>query len=144
MASGINVVALIGNITRNAELRYTSGGLAICSFGIAVNRSRKKEDAWVDEPNFFDITLMGRRAEALQKYLLKGKQVAINGELRQERWEKDGQPRSRVSIIALNIQLLGGSPSSKTTPDHSPSHEPKRDSDDGELPNASFEDDIPF
>ncbi|AEE16855.1 single-stranded DNA-binding protein [Treponema brennaborense] len=107
----LNHVTLIGRLTRDAELKYTSGGFAISNFSIAVNRRRKNGDQWVDEASFFDINLYGKSAENLKPYLLKGKQVAIDGELRQDRWEQDGQPRSKVVIAANNVQLLGGNPS---------------------------------
>ncbi len=105
----VNHVILIGRLTRDSELKYTSGGMAICNFAIAVNRRRKTGDQWVDEASFFDITLFGKTAESLNQYLVKGKQIAVEGELRQDRWEQDGQPRSKVVIAASNVQLLGGS-----------------------------------
>lgn len=104
----INHVTLIGRLTRDAELKYASNGFAIASFAIAVNRRRKNGDQWVEEASFFDINLFGKSAEALKQYLVKGKQVAIGGELRQDRWEQDGQPRSKVVVIANNVQLIGG------------------------------------
>ena len=102
----LNRVVLIGRLTRDAELRQN--GTIISSFSIAVNRKRKQGDEWVDEANFFDVCLFGKQAESLQKYLTKGKQVAIDGELKQDRWEKDGQNRSKVVVISNSIQLLGG------------------------------------
>ncbi len=108
----LNHVTLIGRLTRDAELKYTPNGFAISNFSIAVNRRRKNGEQWVEEANFFDITLYGKSAESLKQYLIKGKQVAVDGELRQDRWEQDGQPRSRVVIAANNIQLLGGGGSS--------------------------------
>jgi single-strand DNA-binding protein len=105
----INHVVLVGRLTRDAELRYAQSGLAICKFAVAVNRRRKQGDEWVDEANFFDVVVMGRQGEAIHQYLTKGKQVGVQGELRQDRWEQDGQRRSRVEIHAFNVQLLGGS-----------------------------------
>ena len=104
----VNHVVLVGRLTRDAELKYTQGGAAVCKFSIAINRRRKNGEEWVEEVNYFDIVLWGRQGEALNQYLVKGKQVAVEGELRQNRWEQDGQPRSKVEIIANNIQLLGG------------------------------------
>jgi single-strand DNA-binding protein len=78
------------------------------SFSIAVNRSKKNGDQWIDEANFFDVVSFGRLAEALEQYLNKGQQVAIEGYLKQDRWQQDGQNRSRVAIVAENIQLVGG------------------------------------
>ena len=105
----INRVFLVGRLTRDADLRFTNSGTPVGKFSIAVNRSRKNGDKWDEEVNYFDIVLWGRVAESLSKYLLKGKQVAVDGELRQSRWEQDGQSRSRIEIHASNIQLLGGS-----------------------------------
>jgi single-strand DNA-binding protein len=106
----INHVVLVGRLTRDAELKYTASGQAVCKFSVAVNRRRKTGDQWVDEANFFDVVLWGRQGEALNQYLVKGKMVGLDGELRQDRWEQDGQNRSRVEIVAANIQLLGGGP----------------------------------
>lgn len=108
MAADINSVTIVGRLTRDAELKYTNSGSAVTSMGIAVNRSRKDGDQWVEEANFFDVSLWGRRGESLNQYLQKGTRIAVTGELRQERWEQDGQKRSRVVIHANNIQLLGG------------------------------------
>ncbi|MBN2735508.1 MAG: single-stranded DNA-binding protein [Spirochaetales bacterium] len=104
----INSVVLVGRLTRNIEIKYTNGGMAVGKLGIAVNRRRKQNDQWIEEASFFDITLWGKTAEALQSYLVKGKQIGVQGELRQSRWEQDGQARSRVEVVATNIQLLGG------------------------------------
>ncbi|MDR2471466.1 MAG: single-stranded DNA-binding protein [Treponema sp.] len=106
----LNHVVLIGRLTRDAELKYTAGGQAVCKFSIAVNRRKKSGDQWVDEPNFFDIVVWGRQGESINQYLVKGKLVGVDGELRQDRWEQDGQNRSRVEIVAANVQLLGGNP----------------------------------
>lgn len=107
-SSDTNSVTLVGRLTRDAELRYSQSGSAVASLSIAVNRSRKQGDQWISEANFFDVSLFGKSAEALKQYLTKGKQIAIQGELKQDRWEKDGQKFSKVQIIANNIQLLGG------------------------------------
>jgi single-strand DNA-binding protein len=104
----INRVIIVGRLTRDAELKYTSGGSPVAKFGIAVNRRRKVGDQWEEEANFFDVVVWGRIAEALNQYLVKGKQIGVEGELRQDRWEQDGQKRSRVEIVASNIMLLGG------------------------------------
>ncbi|MDR0710577.1 MAG: single-stranded DNA-binding protein [Spirochaetaceae bacterium] len=151
----INHVVLVGRLTRDAELKYTAGGQAVCKFSIAVNRRKKSGEQWVDEANFFDIVLWGRQGESLNQYLLKGKQVGIEGELRQDRWEQDGQNRSKVEIVANNLQLLGGnSPGTGGTgggayqerrpaEDRPPRAEgPAGGGDSG--PSDGFSDDIPF
>jgi len=104
----LNHVVLIGRLTQDAELKYTQSGYAISSFSIAVNRSRKNGEQWVEEANFFEVSLFGKAAENLKPYLVKGKQVAIDGELRQDRWESEGQKRSKVVIVANSVQLVGG------------------------------------
>ena len=104
----VNHVILIGRLTRDAELKYLTSGMAVCKFAIAVNKRRKQGEQWVDEANFFDIVLWGRSGENLNQYLVKGKQVAVEGELHQNRWEQDGQARSKIEIMANNVQLLGG------------------------------------
>ncbi|MAG13093.1 MAG: single-stranded DNA-binding protein [Spirochaetales bacterium] len=141
----INRVILVGRLTRDAELRYTGGGIAVCKFSLAINRRRKNGDQWEDEANFFDVVLFGKQGEAINQYLVKGKQVGIDGELRQSRWEKDGQSRSRVEIAAFNVQLLGGGRGSAPPRDqgdtadaNSGSYNPPSDA------GAEFEDDIPF
>jgi single-strand DNA-binding protein len=106
----LNHVVLIGRLTRDAELKYTANGQAVCKFSIAVNRRRKNGDQWEDEANFFDIVVWGRQGEALNQYLVKGKMVGVDGELRQDRWQQDGQNRSKVEIVAAYLQLLGGNP----------------------------------
>ena len=102
--SDINRVTIIGRLTKDAELKSTAGGHAVSKFTIAVNRCGKGEN----EAGFFDVNLWGKRAESLNQYLVKGKTVGIDGELRQERWQQDGQSRSRVLIVASDVQLLGG------------------------------------
>ena len=125
-----NVVVLVGRLTRDAELKTTSGGFAVDRFSIAVNRRKKNGDQWEDEANFFDVDFWGRQAESLHKYLLKGKQVAINGELKQNRWQQqDGQNRSKVYVNAYDIQLLGGN--GHTNGDHG-------QPDNGFTPGASW------
>lgn len=108
----LNRVVLVGRLTRDAELRSIPSGQSICKFSIAVNRLRKNGEQWEDEPNFFDVSLWGKRGEAIHQYLLKGKMVGIDGELRQDRWQQDGQNRSKVEIVANNVQFLGGNPNS--------------------------------
>lgn len=107
----LNVVLLIGNLVRDAELKYTQQGLAISNFSIAVNRSKKQQDGqYVQEVSYFDISFFGKPAEALQQYLVKGTKVAVQGQLKQDRWQdrNTGANQSRVGIIAENLQLVGG------------------------------------
>ena len=108
MASDLNKITLIGRLTKDSELKYTNSGFAITTMSLAVNRSVKKQEQWVEECSFFDLKLLGKRGESLNQYLQKGAQIGIDGQLVQERWEKDGQQRSKVIIQLDNIQLLGG------------------------------------
>ena len=103
----INKVALSGNITRDVDLRQTASGSAILVFGIAVNERIKRGDDWEDYPNFFDCVMFGRRAESLSKIMRKGMKVALSGRLRYSSWEnKDGQRRSKVEVIAEEVELM--------------------------------------
>ena len=109
----LNHVVLIGRLTRDLgederSFGYVGNGQARANVSIAVNRSRKNGEQWVDEVNYFDVTIWGKTAENLKPYLLKGKQICVEGYLKQDRWEKDGQKMSKVSIVANNVQLLGG------------------------------------
>lgn len=109
----LNHVVLIGRLTRDLgederSFGYVANGQARANVSIAVNRSRKNGEQWVDEVNYFDITIWGKTAENLKPYLLKGKQICVEGYLKQDRWEKDGAKMSKVSIVASNVQLLGG------------------------------------
>jgi len=147
----INHVVLIGRLTRDAELKQTSNGQAVCKFSVAVNRRRKNGDQWEDEANFFDVVVWGRQGEALNQYLTKGKMVGIDGELRQDRWQQDGQNRSKVEIIANYLQLLGGNPGTGGAPGNfngNSSAAPERAGWKGQNaappPEDNFADDIPF
>jgi len=104
----MNNVTLIGRLTRDSELKYSSGGAAIANLSIAVNSKKKQGDRWVDDVDYFDCTLFGKQAESLNQYLNKGKQIGITGRLKQNRWEKDGQNYSKVVVIVSQIDLLGG------------------------------------
>lgn len=107
----INRVNIIGRLTRDIgekDFAYLSSGTARLNVSIAVNRSRKSNGEWIDETSFFDVTIWGKTAENLKPYLTKGKQIGIDGYLKQDRWEKDGQKFSRVVIVAENVALLGG------------------------------------
>ena len=109
MPGDLNVVALVGRLVRDADLKYTNGGMAILRFSIAINRMRRSQDSYEEETNYFDCVYFGRAAESVNQYLAKGRQVAISGELRQSRWEQDGQTRSRVEIAVNNLTLLSQS-----------------------------------
>ncbi len=156
MAGDINQVILVGRVTRDAELRYTASGSALCNFSVAVNRRAKKGDQWTDEASFFDLTLWEKQAENLNKYLVKGTQVAVQGELRQDRWEKDGQKFSKIQVFVNNLQLLGsgrsgggssegrGTESGYSAPARSPEKSPAQKPAADDFDPQAYEDDIPF
>ena len=104
----INRVMISGNLTRDAEIRSTQSGMAILGFGVAVNDRRKNQQTgeWEDYPNFVDCTVFGARAEKLQPYLTKGTKVAIEGKLRYSSWERDGQRRSKLSVIVDYLEFM--------------------------------------
>ncbi len=108
MASDINSVTLVGRLTRDAELSYTQGGMPVVALSVAVNRARKENDQWIEEVSYFDISYFSKAAENLKQYLTKGKQIAVQGALKQDRWEKDGQKFNKVRIMANSVELLGG------------------------------------
>lgn len=105
---GINRAIVSGNLTRDPELRTTSGGMAVLSLGVAVNDRRKNAATgeWEDVPNFIDCTMFGSRAEAVSRYLSKGSKVAIEGRLRWSQWERDGQKRSKVEVVVDEIEFM--------------------------------------
>ena len=103
----INKVCISGNLTRDPELRALSSGTNVLEFGVAVNDRRKNSNGeWEDYPNFVDCSLFGKRAEKLAQYLSKGQKVAIAGKLHYSSWEKDGQKRSKLSVLVDDIEFM--------------------------------------
>ena len=136
----LNHVIEIGRLTRDISERdfgYTTGGTARLNLNIAVNRSVKKNGAWTDSVSFFDVTVWGKTAENIKPYMHKGKQIAVDGYLDQQRWEKDGQKFSKVVIIADNVQLLGGNESAPQAQQPAGEYQSAGSGDD-------FPEDIPF
>jgi single-strand DNA-binding protein len=109
MAS-FNRVILMGNLTRDPEIRYIPSGTAVCDIGLAVNDRRKGTNGeWIEETTFVDVTLWGRTAEIAGEYLTKGGPVLIEGRLKLDTWEgNDGQKKSKLKVICENMRLLGG------------------------------------
>ncbi|HEY8236350.1 MAG TPA: single-stranded DNA-binding protein [Gaiellaceae bacterium] len=110
MAANINRVVLVGNLTKDPELRHTPSGTAVCSLRLAVN-TRRKDSAtgeWTEKPNYFDITVWGNQGESCAQYLSKGRPVAVDGRLEWREWDaQDGTKRQAVEIIADSVQFLG-------------------------------------
>lgn len=108
MAS-FNRVVLVGNLTRDPELRYTPSNTAVTEIGLAVNDRRKNAAGeWVEETTFVDVTLWARTAEIASEYLTKGSSVLIEGRLKLDTWETDGQKRSKLRVVGERMQMLGG------------------------------------
>lgn len=147
----INHIVVIGRLTRDCDFGYITTGTARANISIAVNESRKGQNGWADYPNYFDVTIWGKTAENLKPYLIKGKQVVIEGHLQQQRWEKDGQKFSKIVIIADNVELCGGregNGQSATAPQQSASQQyaPQNNAQEYAQPTLGdeFLEDIPF
>lgn len=116
-----NQCVLLGNLTRDPELRFTAGRKAVCDVGLALNdRWKDSQGEWVEETTFVDVTLWGRTAEVANEYLRKGSPVLIQGRLKLETWEKDGQKRSKHKIVCERMQMVGQRNSDDQTPDSVP------------------------
>ena len=136
----VNKVILIGRTTHEIDERsfgYTTGGTARLNISIAVNRREKRNGEWADRVSYFDVTIWGKTAENIKPYLHKGKQIAVDGYLDQQRWEKDGVKYSKVVIIADNVQLLGGNESAPQAQQPAGEYQSAGSGDD-------FPEDIPF
>jgi single-strand DNA-binding protein len=107
--SDLNRVTLVGRLTRDPEIRYTAGGMPIVGLGLAVNgRQKDASGQWVEKPNFFDVKLFGERFERLAQHLEKGRRIGVDGRLEWSSWETDGQKRSKIEIVANELQFLDG------------------------------------
>ena len=133
----INHTIVIGRLVRDGDFGYITSGTARLNISIAVNESRKGQNGWTDYPNYFDVTIWGKTAENLKPYLIKGKQVAIEGHLQQQRWEKDGVKYIKVVIIADSVQLLGGNENNAAPQEPAGDYQSAGSDDD-------FPDEIPF
>ena len=116
----LNKVILVGRVTRDVgtderSFSFVGNGVAKLVVSIASNRSIKKNEKWEDEVSYFDVTIWGKVAESLKNKLVKGKQIAVTGYLKQDRWEKDGKKQSKINIIAESVQLVGGGKSENTS-----------------------------
>lgn len=118
--ANFNKVILIGNLTKDPEIRYTPNGTAVASFSIAINRRYKQGEELKDEVCYIDIVVFGKQAENCGQYLTKGNGVIVDGRLQQRRWETDdGQKRSKHEVVAQSIRFLSkrGEPSKEGMPD---------------------------
>lgn len=140
----LNFVSIIGRVTKDPELKYTQSGTAILGLSIAVNRSQKQGNEWKDVASFFDVSVWGKQAETLNQYLHKGKQIGVAGHLEQQRWTSaDGSNRSKVVIMAENIQLLGGNEGQqKQQPQQN--YAPQQNYQQQNYQQGNFPEEIPF
>lgn len=108
MAS-LNKVLLMGNLTRTPEVRYTPNGIAVCDFGLAMNRVYTVNEEKKEEVTFVDVTVWGKQAESVGQYLQKGSPCFVEGRLQLDQWEdaQTGQKRSRLKVVADRVQFLG-------------------------------------
>jgi len=107
----LNKVFLIGNLTRDPELKYTANGTGITRFGLAVNRTYNSQDGEKKETCFVDITAWDKLAEVCNEHLSKGRLILVEGRLQYQSWEnEDGTKRSKIEVVAQNIQFLSGKP----------------------------------
>lgn len=104
--ANLNKVLLVGRLTRDPELKHTGSGTAICSFGLAVNEKYKSEDEWKEKVHFIDITVWGKQGENVAQYLKKGSQALIDGKLNYQTWEAQGEKKSKLEVVANNVQFL--------------------------------------
>jgi len=145
MPANINRVVLVGNLTRDPELKHLPSGTALCSLRLAVNTRRKDESGqWTDKPNYFDVSVWGAQGENCAQYLAKGRPVAIDGRLEWREWDAtDGSgKRQAVEIVAENVQFLGSRDSAGGgEPQFVPAGAAGESAD---FPASSADDDIPF
>jgi single-strand DNA-binding protein len=143
MAGGVNKAILLGNLGRDAEMRYTPGGMAIATLNLATTERRKDKDGnWQDKTEWHRVIIMGKTAETLQEYLIKGKQLYIEGKIQYRQWDdKEGNKRYTTEILGDRVVLLGGGGAGGG------SRAPRAEADQAQSPVEPSEltdDDIPF
>lgn len=143
MAS-FNKVILVGNLTRDPELRVTGTGLSICKIGLAVNRSYTSKDGESkDETTYVDVDAFGKQAEILGKYMQKGRPLMVEGRLKLDQWESnEGQKRSKLGVVLESFQFLGGRDDS--APRSTSASESNTQATSNDTQEESFDGDVPF
>jgi single-strand DNA-binding protein len=158
MARSFNQVTLMGNLTRDPELRTTPNGATVCSFSLALNRSYKSSDGnWTEATDYIDIVAWGPLGERVAQYLTKGRPALVSGRLQSRSWDQDGQKRSKVEVVANDVTFLGGpgggggAPTGADEPADTPAapkRSSKKDEEDVVIEDIGDEpinlDDIPF
>lgn len=147
---GFNKVVLMGNLTRDPELRTTPNGQTVCSFSLAVNRTWKNANGEQQEAvDYIDCNVWGKPAEIIDQYMNKGSGILVSGRLQQRSWEQDGQKRSKVEVVVEDFNFVGGSNDGggntqrSSTPSSSSNASSSKKSDDGDDEPINL-DDIPF
>lgn len=157
MARSLNQVTLMGNLTRDPELRQIPSGQSVCSFSLALNRSYKDSSGeWQEATDFIDVVAWAALGERVAQYLSKGRRCLVQGRLQSRSWEQDGQKRNKVEVLASDVTFLDGNPNGDSTPKTSKSSDKnddkdstsKKDKEDVVIEDISDEpinlDDIPF
>jgi single-strand DNA-binding protein len=147
MAQSINSVVLVGNLTKDPELRHTPSGTAVTTLRIAVNDRVKRGEEWQDAAYYFDVTVWGRTAENCAQYLAKGRPVGVQGKLTWREWDaQDGTKRQSVEVVADNVQFLGGRDGGGDAAGGGQQFVPQgaSQSPSDDFPAAAADDDIPF
>lgn len=156
MARSFNQVILMGNLTRDPELRQTPNGQSVCSFSLALNRSYKGSDGeWTEATDYVDVVAWGPLGERVAQYLTKGRPALVNGRIQSRSWEQDGQKRNKVEVVAQDVTFLGGASGnsgggdySQSTTAEKPAPSKKTKADDIVIEDIGDEpinlDDIPF
>ena len=146
MATDLNNIMLIGRLTKDPESKYLPSGSAVVEFSIANNYYMSSKNS--TEVNYFDVVAFGKMAETVAKYLTKGKQVAISGTLRQDRWQdKDtNAPRSKVRIIMQSMQMLGSASGGvgASSPNMDATYMPSSMGNSVDIGGFSDDDEVPF
>lgn len=136
----MNVVCLVGNLTRDIEVKFTASGTAVASGSLAMNEKVKRGEEWVDEPIYVDLTFWGRQAEVAGEYLAKGSKISVEGKLKLDQWEdkQTGDKRSKLGVKVVGFNMLSpkSDSSSKSSPQPSPKKVEKVEEDD--------DNDVPF
>lgn len=157
MARSFNQVILMGNLTRDPEVRQTPNGQSVCSFSLALNRSYKGSDGnWQEATDYIDIVAWGPLGERVAQYVTKGRPVLVNGRIQSRSWEQDGQKRNKVEVVAQDVTFLGGrgeggdapAPSAPSSSSSDSKPTPSKKKDDVVIEDIGDEpinlDDIPF
>nr|WP_267915788.1 single-stranded DNA-binding protein [Borreliella garinii] len=146
----INSLVLSGRLTRDSELSYTESGMAVLRFSLANNRRIKKNDEWIDYPQYFDCVIFSKRAESLNEYLKKGKQVVVSGSLKYESWQdkNTGDKRSKINIFVDNLQMFSSGSNAFQMQDSDvnnlASHKREEAIKNIDIVDDKFNEDIPF